>query len=62
MSTERLFMIGTDRTVVLQLAERFAELESLADAHAGAAKDASGGNRNANAVMHKVERSGELEW
>ncbi|CAB3405088.1 unnamed protein product [Caenorhabditis bovis] len=37
-----------------QLAQRFADLENVADAHANVAKDSAAGNRNANAVLHKV--------
>ncbi|CAI5442254.1 unnamed protein product [Caenorhabditis angaria] len=36
------------------LAQRFADLENVADAHSNVAKDSASGNRNANAVLHKV--------
>ena len=36
-----------------QLAQRFAEIENLAESHANIAKDSANGNRNANAVLHK---------
>ena len=39
----------------LQLADRFAEIECLADAHQQVAKDSTAGNRNANAVLQKVQ-------
>ena len=42
---------STDTTS--QLAQRFADIENLADSHANIAKDSAGGNRNANAVLHK---------
>ncbi|KAJ1348376.1 choline dehydrogenase 3 [Parelaphostrongylus tenuis] len=42
----------TDGTA--QLAQRFADIENVADSHANVAKDSAAGNRNANAVLHKV--------
>ncbi|CAD6191489.1 unnamed protein product [Caenorhabditis auriculariae] len=41
------------------LAQRFADLENIADAHLNIAKESQAGNRNANAVLHKV--LGQLE-
>ncbi|CAI2355389.1 unnamed protein product [Caenorhabditis sp. 36 PRJEB53466] len=35
------------------LAQRFADLENIAESQANTAKDSSAGNRNANAVLHK---------
>ncbi|WKX97540.1 hypothetical protein Q1695_013309 [Nippostrongylus brasiliensis] len=43
---------ATDGTA--QLAQRFADIENVADSHANVAKDSAAGNRNANAVLHKV--------
>lgn len=42
---------ATDGTA--QLAQRFADIENVADSHANVAKDSAAGNRNANAVLHK---------
>lgn len=36
------------------LAQRFADLENIAESNANIAKESSAGNRNANAVLHKV--------
>lgn len=44
---------ATDGTA--QLAQRFADIENVADSHANVAKDSAAGNRNANAVLHKGE-------
>lgn len=41
-----------------QLAQRFAEIENLADSHSNIAKEVAGGNKNAAAVLHK----GQLDY
>ncbi|CAI4226575.1 unnamed protein product [Auanema sp. JU1783] len=45
---------STNSDGTTQLAQRYADIENIADAHAVVAKDGSGGNRNASAVLHKV--------
>ncbi|KAL6742985.1 hypothetical protein Aduo_016072 [Ancylostoma duodenale] len=50
---------ATDGTA--QLAQRFADIENVADSHANVAKDSGATNRDANAVLHNVlNQLGEL--
>ncbi|CAJ0919814.1 unnamed protein product, partial [Mesorhabditis belari] len=37
-----------------QLAQRFADIENLADSNATIARESSGGNKNANVILHKT--------